>query len=340
MRKMNRDQAIKWFRTLDPMLAVPAEPFSSPEYIFEVKWDGFRCLAYLDDNTILQSRNRLEFGHKFPELEGITRLIRKHPAIIDGEIIIMEGGRPSFYELQKRGWTKDVRSIARESAVKPATLVVFDILLSGDTVVTGVPLAERKEILREIVEPDDRIFISEGIPGKGLEVYQACIEQELEGVVGKRADSLYYPGRRVEFWKKFKKAHEGDFVICGYRQTHENTERVDSLILGCPVGNEMVFQGAVGVGLGGITGQKLYRELRSLIIDTPLFKVPQNVSRGLKWVRPVICCSVEFLEPARDGGLRHPVFRGLRHDLDPEECTGIAGAVPSHDRAADPDDTN
>ncbi|WP_418790265.1 non-homologous end-joining DNA ligase [Phosphitispora sp. TUW77] len=320
---MNPDEAFKWFRKLKPMLATSASPFNSPEYIFEVKWDGFRCLAYFDDDkTVLQSRNRLDFSNKFPELGQIHRLVARHPAIIDGEIIIMENGKPSFYELQKRGWTSDDRSIARKSAAKPATYVAFDILFAGEEILTGVPLIERKEILKGIVEPDDRLFVSEGIPEKGREIYHACIKQDLEGVIGKKSDSLYYPGRRTQYWKKFKKVYEGDFIICGYKQTYDNSERVDSLILGLLEGTQMFFQGAVGVGLGGTPGKALYKALQPLINDKPLFELPQDVVRGIKWVKPEICCSVEFLETARNGRLRHPVFKGLRVDLEPEDCSG------------------
>ncbi len=309
------------------MLAVPSEPFNSKEYIFEVKWDGFRCLSYLGEITVLQSRNRNNFSGKFPELNGLHKMVKCRPVIVDGEIIIMDDGTPSFYELQKRGWSREPSAIARAASSKPATYVVFDILYAGNDKLMNLPLTDRQSLLRQFIETDERMFISEGIYEQGIEFYRACIERDLEGVVAKKLDSPYVPGKRSPSWKKFKKFLTGEFIICGYKQTHQDVKRVDSLLLGCPADGKLVFQGTVGVGLGGITGQRLYSILSPLRTDQALFKVSREVTRGFIWVRPGICCTVEFLEPARDGGLRHPVFRGLREDIDPQDCTGIAGAT-------------
>lgn len=308
------------------MLAVSAEPFDSEEYIYEVKWDGFRCLSFLGDTTVLQSRNNLDFTRKFPELERLHRFAEK-PVIVDGEIVIMDKGVPSFYELQKRGWSKDKSAIAKAAREKPATYVVFDILYAGDEKLIGLPFSQRKEILREMIEPGDRIYISEGIPKQGVEFYRACVDQNLEGIVAKKLDSVYLPGKRSPHWKKIKKSLEGEFVICGYKQTVKGSTRADSLLLGAVLGGSLIFQGLVGSGLGGIVGGELYKLLKPLESDSILFKVPRELTRGLIWVKPAVCVSVEFLEPAKDGGLRHPVFRGVRQDLEPDDCTGIEGAI-------------
>lgn len=312
---------------LKPMLATSSPPFDSKDYIFEVKWDGFRCLSYLGGSTVLQSRNRLDFTHKFPELEGLHHLIKKGPLVVDGEIIIMDGGIPSFYELQKRGWTRDTMSAAAQAAQKPATYVVFDVLYSGEDKLLNLPLLDRKEILRQVLASDERLFISEGVSERGIDFYRACIARDLEGVVAKKTDSTYMPGKRSPYWKKFKKAFEGEFIICGYKMSQAGSERVDGLLLGVIAEGGPVFQGTVGVGLAGLVGRELYKMLAVIRSETPLFKVPREAARGLVWVIPKYCCAVEFLEPARDGGLRHPVFRGLRMDLNPEDCTGIAGAI-------------
>ncbi len=314
-------------KKLKPMLAVSAEPFDSEEYIFEVKWDGFRCLSFLGDTTVLQSRNNLDLSHKFPELSNLHRQIEGQPVILDGEIVIMDNGVPSFYELQKRGWSGEKSAIQRAAREKPATYVVFDILFVGDEKILNLPLLKRKEILKSIITPDDRLYISEGIPEDGTEFFRACVERDLEGIVAKKADSTYVPGKRTPYWKKIKKSLEGEFVICGYKQTVKGSNRVDVLLLGCPGEKGFVFQGSVGVGLGGVTGRKIFSLLKPLEIKTPIFRVPREIAKGMTWVEPVICCAVEFLEPARDGGLRHPVFRGLRQDIRPADCTGIAGAL-------------
>lgn len=317
-----------FLKKLKPMLAVSAEPFNSEEYIYEVKWDGFRCLSFLGDITALQSRNNLDFTHKFPELEGLNHYAEK-PVIVDGEIVIVDNGIPSFYELQKRGWSKDKSAIAKAAREKPATYVVFDILYAGAEKLIDLPLLKRKEILREVIRTDDRIYISEGIPENGIEFYRACVKKDLEGIVAKKADSVYLPGKRSSHWKKIKKSMEGEFVVCGYKQTVKGSARADSLLLGAISEGSLVFQGLVGSGLGGIVGGEIYKLLKPLESDNLLFKVPRELARGLIWVKPVVCVSVEFLEPAKDGGLRHPVFRGIRQDLDPKVCKGIAGALGS-----------
>lgn len=316
------------FNKLKPMLAVSSEPFDSSEFLYEVKWDGFRCLSYLDDNkTVLHSRNNLDFSLKFPELAGINKLARGLPLILDGEIIIMDQGVPSFYELQKRGWTREPQAIMRAARANPATYVVFDILYAGDEKLTELPLSRRKEILIQTMDVAECLFISESIPVSGRDFYAACIARGLEGVVAKKSDSRYLPGKRSDNWRKFKKAFEGDFVICGFKQTHPGSDRVDVLLLGGFDSGQLHFQGTVGVGLGGIAGQRMYQLLHPLKSDTSLFPVPKEVLHRLSWVRPQLCCSVEFLEPARDGGLRHPVFRGVREELGVTDCTGITGAL-------------
>ncbi len=310
------------------MLATTAEPFDSKDFLFEVKWDGFRCLGYLGESTLLQSRNRLDFSPKFPELTGLHRLA-KLPVIVDGEIVSLDGGIPSFSELQRRHLAANHSAIARAAARKPVTYAVFDLLYAGGEKLLNLPLTERRDILRQVLEPADRLFISEEIYGSGLEFYRACVDLGLEGVVAKKLDSPYVPGKRPGYWKKFKKALAGDFVICGFKQTRPPLKRVDALLLGGWQNRQLIFQGTVGAGLGGLAGQQLYRILSPVRSSLPLFQVSRSTARGLNWVNPVFCCTVEFLEPAGDGGLRHPVFKGLRGDLSPGDCTGISGAAPN-----------
>lgn len=316
------------FDKLKPMLAVSSEPFDSDEYIFEVKWDGFRCLSLIcDGRIIIKSRNNLSFSDRFPELMNIGNSITKQPVILDGEIVVLDGGMPSFYEIQKRGWMKERGSILRASKTKPATYVVFDVLHLGEENLFNMPLERRLEILGEVTRPDDRIYVSEGILGQGIAFYQACMQRNLEGIVAKQIDSTYIPGKRSQYWRKIKKSLEGDFVICGFKQSEKGSRRIDVLLLGCAIQNGLAYQGTVGVGLAGKTGEILFELLSSHKRPDSLFKVPKEVNRHINWVEPFTCCSVQFLEPARDGGMRHPIFRGLREDLKPEECTGIIGAL-------------
>lgn len=318
-----------FFNKIQPMLAVTAEPFDSEEYLFEVKWDGFRCLSLHEPgHTFLKSRNNRSFDQKFPELAGIHENMGRQSVILDGEIIIMDQGTPSFYQLQKRGWAQDEETIKRNAKIKPATYIAFDIISLGNEDLTQMPLEKRRELLKEIIRQDDRIYVSEAMTGQGKAFFQICAERNLEGVIAKKIDSLYMPGKRSAEWKKIKKSLEGDFIICGFKQTVRETARLDALILGIYLEKKLVFQGAVGVGLGGSMGEIVYQLVSSLKRETPLFPVPQDINKGIQWIAPLVCCSVQYLEPSKEGGLRHPVFRGVREDLQPHACTGISGSHP------------
>ncbi|MCL6635800.1 MAG: ATP-dependent DNA ligase, partial [Peptococcaceae bacterium] len=200
-----------------PMLAVSAEPFDSAEHLFEVKWDGYRGLAYLNGGTVLRSRNLLDLTGMFPELAGLHGKVKELPAILDGEIVALENGRPSFAALQSRGRTGGLKGAACAPAGGPAVFIAFDILYSGGRSVMKMPLAERKRLLEETVEPGEEVILSRYVLRNGRAFYDLCVERGLEGVVAKRLDSIYLPGRRSSHWLKFRHTREADLVICGYQ---------------------------------------------------------------------------------------------------------------------------
>ncbi|HBC94070.1 MAG TPA: ATP-dependent DNA ligase, partial [Pelotomaculum sp.] len=229
MRGIIRDE--KNLPLVRPMLAVSSLPFDSGEHLFEIKWDGYRSLAYLDNHTVIRSRNLVDLTEKFPELAGLHRRVKKLPAILDGEIVVFEDGKPSFTGLQARGRRDGIKRTDRAFAGRPAVFIAFDVLYTDSGSVMEKSLEERKVILEDMVEQADELVLSRFIYAEGLAYYDACVREGLEGVIAKRLDSVYLPGRRSNSWQKFKDTREADLVICGY-QRGAGGRLLGSLLLG------------------------------------------------------------------------------------------------------------
>jgi len=301
---------------LRPMLAVSSEPFDSAAHLYEIKWDGYRGLAYLDGGTIIRSRNLIDLTGKFPELSSLHNKVLRQPAIIDGEIVVLDQGKPSFAGLQSRG------GMAGAGRNNPAVFIAFDVLYADGKPVMRQPLAERKKILKKMVLPGDNILLSRYVLGDGVDFYNACVKEGLEGAVAKNLDSVYLPGRRSTYWKKFRHVREADLVICGY-QPGRNGRGLGSLVLGGKKDGKMVFQGKVGTGFSRREAGVLLEGLRKIeTVEAPL-DIPANERGRARWVRPLLVCSVEYLTTTAGGYLRHPVYRGLRWDKSPGECPAV-----------------
>lgn len=300
---------------LRPMLAVGSKPFDSAAHLYEIKWDGYRGLIYLDGGTVIRSRNLIDLSAKFPELAGLHHRVRRQPAIIDGEIVMPEQGKPSFAGLQARGGA---------GRPKPAVFIAFDVLYAGGVPVLGQPLRERKKLLEQMVLPDDYILLSRYVVGNGVGFYQACVEAGLEGAVAKSLDSVYLPGRRSAQWKKFRHVREADLVICGY-QPGRNGLGLGALVLGGNKDGRLVFQGKVGTGFSRREAGALLAGLRQIETPEAPLDIPAPERGRVRWVRPLLVCAVQYLTATAGGYLRHPVYRGLRWDKAPGECPAIDG---------------
>jgi len=298
-----------------PMLAVAvSRPFDSPDHLFEVKWDGYRCLAFVDtaggrgrDGRLvrLQTRNLLDVTARYPELSGLAGQVVGRRAIIDGEIIAWADGRPDFGRLQR--------------GQGPFYFVAFDLLYHDGEDLMGRPLVERRERLARVVTPGNRVLISDAVPEHGEALFRAIVERDLEGMVGKARLSPYLPGTRSPFWVKVRHVKRIDCVICGYTAGH-NFGRFGALILGAYSGGRLVYVGHVGTGFDAAEVGRLLRRLR--VVETPPFsgQAPAEVARRARWVEPRLACEVEYTELTSEGRLRHPTYRGLRPDKSPEEC--------------------
>lgn len=291
------------YKNISPMLiSQMQEPFDDPEWIYELKLDGLRCIAYLEnDNVILRNKRNMELLPRFIELKDIYKQVTDR-CILDGELVVMVNGVPDFYELQKRTMLTSKTRIGLEAARLPASFVAYDCLQAGDKVLLDVPLMERKQILEKLVQENERIAVSRYIPEKGVQLFQLTVEKELEGVVAKKASSLYYQGKRTKDWIKFKRMADKDFLICGYEPG-----KVISLILGEYRNGELVYAGTVSWGVR--------REIIKVLTkgNCP-FRENVKPDGDIVWCKPEKTCIVEYTPNTLDA-LRQPVFKGIRDDV-------------------------
>ncbi|MGD8399674.1 MAG: non-homologous end-joining DNA ligase [Bacillota bacterium] len=303
---------------LRPMLAVAADPFDAPDYLFEVKWDGWRCLAFLDGKTRLQSRNLRDLTPAFPDLQAIHQAVDRPAMLLDGEIVTFWEGKPSFIRLQRRLGRISPNSDVIAKA--PAVFIAFDLLyLEGVSLMTR-PLDERHSLLERYLHPDETLQISATVAGQGVAFFEACRDMGLEGVVAKKCSSLYYPGKRTPYWKKIKAVQRTLFTICGYTLASQGKPQLNSLALAAKVEHDWFFFGLVGTGISAATAATLQELLQPLrVAAPPQFARPVKPPPRLVWVEPRLVALVEYLEITPDLKLRHPVWRGLQPDKQPDD---------------------
>lgn len=297
-------------RGASPMLiAKQCEAFDSMDYIYELKMDGFRCLAYLEPGMVdLRNKRNMRMLEKFPELAELHQTVRRR-CILDGEIVVLANGVPDFYRLQKRTLLTDRFKIQMEASRCPASFVVFDSIYLDGKDLCWEPLMKRKERLSENLKENDRIAVSRYIQGNGVALYQAAEERELEGVVAKRKGSLYYLGKRTKDWVKFKRMADEEFIAAGYIRNGLHTY---SLILAKYRKDVLVYKGHV---MSGVTEETV--RLLKVTKRRPLSVVPTG-NEHATWVEPDHVCRIEYMPNTR-GALRQPVFRGFRDDILPQE---------------------
>ena len=303
-----------------PMLAVSAPPFDSPDYFFEVKWDGLRCLSFLATTTRLQSRNLRNISFQYPELSAIHQQIRKAGAVLDGEIIVLEGGKPSFLRLQSRMHATSGQSIKYGMTANPVLYIVFDLLYSEGQSIIHLPLYQRRELLNSLLIPAQHIIISEALPEQGCALYSQIAALGLEGIIGKEKNSPYLPGKRSPTWKKSRITKSANFVICGYTTNPQGREDLSALVIGAYTDHALLSYGLVGTGFSQAEINHLLTLFSPSITNSSPLTLPLKLSLGqVQWLDPRLVCEVEYLEVTNDHHLRHPLYKGLR-DLAPEEC--------------------
>ena len=302
-------------KSVAPMLiGLSAGAFDSGDFIFELKLDGERCLAYLEQgNCELRNKRNDRLLPRFPELAGIAAQTRGR-CILDGELIVAVGGRPNFAEVQRRSLLSNAFKIELAAEKHPASFVAYDILYLDGRELFAVPLMERKALLYETVRRETALLaLSRHVDGAGVRLCEQAAAQGLEGVVAKRRDSLYRPGRRTKDWVKIKNMQDDDFVVCGRLR---KAGGVASLALGQYRDGTLVYKGHVTMGVSGPDYARIQAQPAA---DCPFAAVPKGNGNAV-WLRPELVCVVQFMERTAGGGMRQPVFKGLRQDKTPQEC--------------------
>lgn len=306
-------------KNIKPMLIGAEGPaFDDPNWIYELKLDGVRCIAYLDKSgTELRNKRNLKVTRIYPELSSIHKQIRK-PCILDGELLVMKDGKPFFAEIQRRALMSDLFKIQLAAAKLPVSFTAFDILWQDEKDLYTLPLMERKAILQKAVSESAQLSVSRYIEGKGTALYQLAEQQGLEGIVAKRKESQYFFDKRTKDWIKTKYLLDDDFVVCGYIL---KSDHMTSIVLGQYDGSTLIYKGHVTLG---VSGKDFQRIKAHKALPAPPIPVPEG--RGNEqavWISPDLVCTVKFMERTANGGMRQPVFKGLREDKAAEDCKAL-----------------
>ena len=303
---------------IEPMKAVLADtPFSDPDWIFERKLDGIRCLATRDAEGVrLVSRTGRGMNHEYPTIVAALERESSDDFVADGEIVAFENGITSFSRLQRRG---------RERV--PVFLYLFDLPRHAGEDLRNLPLRQRKARLRRALEFGGPLRFNPHRNGEhGEEMYREACQKGLEGVIAKRADSPYLSGGRSRDWLKLKCHAEQELVIGGYTAPKGSRTEFGALLVGHYDGATLRYAGKVGTGFDHYTLRDLGERMRKLEQDESPFERFKPVPPGTHWVRPELVAQIGFTEWTRDGRLRHPRFLGLRDDKPASE---VVREVPS-----------
>jgi len=311
---------------VEPQLAtLTRERFSDPGWIFERKLDGERCLAFVRGTAVrLMSRNRKHVTSTFPEIAEALAAQGPGELVIDGEIVAFHQGQTSFACLQRRlGVARPAEALRREVAV---FYYVFDVLHNEGEDLRGLPLRERKRILRGLLSFSGPLRFTEHRERDGERFWREACDKGWEGVIAKRADARYRGGRGRD-WLKFKCENAQEFVIGGFTDPQGSRAGFGALLLGYydPAGR-LSYAGKVGTGFDDRSLRSLRADLAKLERDRPAFTAGNLPRSRVHWVEPKLVRQVAFTEWTRDGQLRHPRFQGLRRDKDPAD---VVREVPS-----------
>lgn len=317
------------FRELRPMIASAWDAaFDDPDWAFEIKWDGYRALAFVGpEGTQLRSRSGRDMTASYPTLADLRRATLAQEVILDGEIVVLDDqGRAVFQDLQTgRG---------------AVTFVVFDVLYVDGTWLLDAPWSERRARLDEVLSPEGppRVIAPEDVRGEGRALFGAIATRGGEGIVAKRLASAYQPGRRGPDWRKIKVRHELDAVIGGYVEG-EGSRRggIAALLVGQQSGAGLTYVGRVGSGFTDAGSRELRRRLERLTVDACPFAEVPGESAAAHWVRPDVACRAAYAEWTDDGLMRAPVFLGLVEEEPPERPPPVLDLTRGELRVRDGD---
>ncbi len=312
-QKKKPEKLLKKFKMpgfIPPMLATLIDkPFDDEDWLFEVKWDGFRSLAFVDKGEVqLKSRNNLSFNNKF--LEIIKELKKaKGSIILDGEIVVIDEKGKSHFQLIQNYSSNEINVLC---------YYVFDILFKDGADLRELPLIERKEILKKYLSElnSPLIRFSDHVIKSGKNLFKAALKEHLEGIIGKKIASCY-ESRRSKAWVKIKSHMTQEIIICGFTEPKGSRKKFGALIAGIYDKNKILrFAGHVGGGFDEAVLVEIYNKLKPNIIKKCPFKNEPKVNTPVTWVKPKLIGEVVFSEWTKDNIMRHPIFKGLRIDKD------------------------
>ncbi|MGJ1435684.1 DNA ligase D [Sphingobacterium siyangense] len=307
----------KFYTQIEPMLATLVDqPFNDEEWIYEVKWDGYRAVSFINKGTVeIKSRNDKSYNDKFYPIYDQLKELGVN-AILDGEVVVLgESGTANFGSLQN--W--------RSEADGDLVYYVFDILWYNGQDLTDLPLIERKAILKEILPKSDSILVSEHFETSGIQFLEEARKLGLEGIMAKRKDSVYHVHNRSKDWLKIKANKRQEVVIGGYTLNDDSSKLFSSILVGVYEGKKLVYTGKVGTGFNDKMQKEMMELFKPLVISKAPFSEEPDVNKpsrfrhnpphaSVTWLKPELVCEVSFTELTSDGIMRHPSFDGMRED--------------------------
>ena len=297
-------------KNISPMLLYETQPFDDKDYIYELKLDGIRCLAYIDAKSVnLRNKRNKDVTAIYPELAEMNKCVKKR-VILDGELVVLDkDGKPDFYALQRRSLMADSFKIGLSARNAPVQFVAYDIIYFDGQDLTDKPLTERKAILSKAVKDGYNISVSSYIEEMGTAFFEIAKAQELEGIVAKRKGGLYHIGKRTRDWLKIKVMQDEDLLVLGYQPDEDG--KVKDLILGYyDEEGKLQCRGKVYLGIS----EEERRIIENFAMQNRIQKPWFGKYKNAVWLKPQLVGTAHFMHETQSGGMRQPVWKGLRTD--------------------------
>ena len=281
------------------------KPFDDKNWLFEIKWDGYRAIAEIKKGTVeLYSRNGISFNYAYPLIYSELKKL-KHDIVLDGEIVVInEKGKSDFQKLQHY----------EDNTRFPICYYVFDMLFLDGHKTTGLTLLQRKELLKKLIKKNAVIKYSEHVLSKGIAFFNAAKKNDLEGIMAKKACSEYFAGTRTSEWLKIKYHKSTEVVIVGYTKPTGARPYFGALVLAVKNANGFKYAGHTGSGFTDKLLKEVYQKLKPLATKNSPFKEIVKTNMPVTWVKPKYICEIKFTEWTNDGKMRHPIFLRMRED--------------------------